>query len=183
MAYNQQTLAMIRDSIRDIPNWPEPGVMFRDISTLLKDPQAFRAVVDILVERYRGKGITTVAGLDARGFIFGPIVAYELGIGFVPIRKKGKLPYTTVSKSYTLEYGDINTVEMHIDAVHRGDRVLVIDDLIATGGTMLAACTLITELGAEVAECAVVSDLLYLNGSQLIKEQGYPVFAILEYND
>lgn len=178
---NPDTLSLIRNAIRDIPNWPEPGVMFRDISTLLKNPEAFRAVVDLLVERYRGKGITVVAGLDARGFIFGPIVAYELGIGFVPIRKKGKLPYTTVSKSYTLEYGDINTVEMHIDAVHKGDNVLVIDDLIATGGTMLAACSLITELGANVAECAVVSDLLYLNGSKLIKEQGFEVFAILEY--
>ncbi len=183
MTIKQVTLDLIRNSIRDIPNWPEPGVMFRDISTLLKDPEAFRAVVDILVERYRDQGITQVAGLDARGFIFGPIVAYELGIGFVPVRKKGKLPYTTVSKSYTLEYGDINTVEMHIDAVHKGDKVLVIDDLIATGGTMLAACSLITELGAEVAECAVVSDLLYLNGSKLIREQGFKVFGILEYNN
>ncbi|MEN9946163.1 MAG: hypothetical protein RLZZ293_549 [Pseudomonadota bacterium] len=181
MIYSAETLSLIRSAIRDIPNWPEPGVMFRDISTLLKNPQAFRAVVDILVERYRNSGINIVAGLDARGFIFGPIVAYELGIGFVPIRKKGKLPYTTVSKSYTLEYGDINTVEMHIDAVHAGDKVLVIDDLIATGGTMLAACSLITELGAEVTECAVVSDLLYLNGSNLIREQGFKVFSILEY--
>jgi adenine phosphoribosyltransferase len=181
MILNPATIDIIRSAIRDIPNWPEPGVMFRDISTLLKNPQAFRAVVDVLVERYRNAGVTVVAGLDARGFIFGPIVAYELGIGFVPIRKKGKLPYTTVSKSYTLEYGDINTVEMHIDAVHKGDRVLVIDDLIATGGTMLAACSLITELGAEVAECAVVSDLLYLGGSKLIKQQGFEVFAILEY--
>ncbi len=181
MDSSQKTLDYIRSSIRDIPNWPEPGVMFRDISTLLTNPQSFRAVVDILVERYRDKGINVVAGLDARGFIFGPIVAYELGIGFVPIRKKGKLPYTTVSKSYTLEYGDINTVEMHIDAVHSGDKVLVIDDLIATGGTMLAACSLITEMGAEIVECAVVSDLLYLNGSQLIRKQGFKVFAILEY--
>lgn len=181
MIATPDTLDFIRKSIRDIPNWPEPGVMFRDISTLLKDPKAFRAIVDIFVERYRGQGITIVAGLDARGFIFGPIVAYELGIGFVPIRKKGKLPYTTVSKSYTLEYGDINTVEMHIDAVHKGDNVLVIDDLIATGGTMLAACSLITELGANVHECAVVSDLLYLNGSNLIKEQGFKVYSVLEY--
>ncbi|RTK98133.1 MAG: adenine phosphoribosyltransferase [Proteobacteria bacterium] len=181
MVNSAATLDMIRNSIRDIPNWPEPGVMFRDISTLLQSPEAFRAVVDILVERYRDKGVNVVAGLDARGFIFGPVVAYELGIGFVPIRKKGKLPYTTVSKSYTLEYGDINTVEMHIDAVHRGEKVLVIDDLIATGGTMLAACSLIKELGAEVHECAVVSDLLYLNGSKLIREQGFDVFSILEY--
>src|SRR5574343_308938 len=150
MVNSAATLDMIRNSIRDIPNWPEPGVMFRDISTLLQSPEAFRAVVDILVERYRGKGVNVVAGLDARGFIFGPVVAYELGIGFVPIRKKGKLPYTTVSKIYTLEYGDINTFEINIDEIHRGEKVLVIDDLIATGGTMLAACSLIKELGAEV---------------------------------
>jgi adenine phosphoribosyltransferase len=181
MIATHETLDFIRKSIRDIPNWPEPGVMFRDISTLLQEPKAFRLVVDIFVERYQGKNITTVAGLDARGFIFGPVVAYELGIGFVPIRKKGKLPYTTVSKSYTLEYGDINTVEMHIDAVHKGDNVLVIDDLIATGGTMLAACSLISELGGNIHECAVVSDLLYLNGSKLIKEQGFKVYSILEY--
>lgn len=174
-------LDMIRSSIRDIPNWPEPGVMFRDISTLLQNPEAFRAVIDILVERYKDQDIDTVAGLDARGFIFGPVVAYELGIGFVPIRKKGKLPYTTVSRSYTLEYGDVNTVEMHIDAVKPGDKVLVIDDLIATGGTMIAACALITELKAEVFECAVVSDLINLNGSKLIKDQGFKVFSLLEY--
>lgn len=179
----QARLEMIRNSIRDIPNWPEPNVMFRDISTLLQDPKAFHAVIDILVERYKDSKATVVAGLDARGFIFGPIVAYELGIGFVPIRKKGKLPYTTVSKSYTLEYGDINTVELHIDAVKKGDKVIVVDDLIATGGTMLAACSLISELGADVLECAVVSDLLYLNGSELIKKQGFKVFSILEYND
>ena len=178
MMDNQKTLDIIRNSIRDIPNWPEPGVMFRDISTLLKNPQAFRLVVDVLIERYKGQGISLVAGLDARGFIFGPIIAYELGIGFIPIRKKGKLPYTTVSKSYSLEYGDINTVEMHIDAVHPDDKVLVIDDLIATGGTMLAACSLITELGASVYECAVV---LYLNGSKLIRDQGFKVYSILEY--
>ncbi|AUR52181.1 adenine phosphoribosyltransferase [Aquella oligotrophica] len=181
MTAKPQTLDFIRNSIRDIPNWPEPGVMFRDISTMLQNPQAFRAVVDIFVDRYKGIGIDVVAGLDARGFIFGPIVAYELGIGFVPIRKKGKLPYTTVSKSYTLEYGDVSTVEMHIDAVKKSDKVVVIDDLIATGGTMLAACSLITDLGAKVHECAVVSDLLYLKGSDLIKERGFEVFSILEY--
>lgn len=181
MVFTEENISLIRSSIRDIPNWPEPGVMFRDISTLLKDPKTFRLVSDIFVERYREKGITVVAGLDARGFIFGPVVAYELNIGFVPIRKKGKLPYTTISKSYTLEYGDINTVEMHIDAVHKDDKVLLIDDLIATGGTMLAACSLIKELGAEVVECAVVSDLLYLNGSELIKKNGFNVFSVVDY--
>lgn len=181
MIATRETLDYIRDLIRDIPDWPESGVMFRDISTLLQDPKAFRTVIEIFVERYTDKGINSVAGLDARGFIFGPVVAYELGIGFIPIRKKGKLPYTTVSKSYTLEYGGINTIEIHIDAVRRGDQVLIIDDLIATGGTMLAACSLITEIGAHVYECAVVNDLVYLNGSKLIKEHGFKVYSILEY--
>jgi len=173
-------LDYVINSIRVIPNWPEPGVSFRDITTLLKDHTAFTMVVDALVERYRNANITVVAGLDARGFIFGPIIAYQLGVGFVPIRKKGKLPYTTVSRSYTLEYGDVNTVELHIDAVKSGDNVLVVDDLIATGGTMLAACSLISDLGASVYECAVITDLLALGGSKLIKENGFKVFSILE---
>lgn len=181
MSIKNETLEFVRNSIREIPNWPEPGVTFRDISTLLKDPRAFKAVVDVFVDRYQDIGIDIIAGLDARGFIFGPIVAYELGIGFVPIRKKGKLPYTTVSRSYTLEYGDISTVEMHIDAVGDDQKVVVIDDLIATGGTMLAACSLIADLGARVYECAVVSDLLYLNGSAVIRQHGFNVFSILEY--
>lgn len=175
-------LEFIKNSIRDIANWPEPNVTFRDISTLLQNPRAFKMVIDILIQRYSAAEISVVAGLDARGFIFAPVIAYELGVGFVPIRKKGKLPYTTIAKSYTLEYGEVNTVEMHIDAVKSNDRVLVIDDLIATGGTMIAACSLIQELGATVVECAVVSDLLYLGGSQLIKNHGFKVFSILQYD-
>ncbi len=175
-------LDIIRSSIREIPNWPEQGVMFRDITTLLQNPTAFHKVIDILVARYKDKQVDVIAGLDARGFIFGPILAYELGIGFVPIRKKGKLPFDTVAESYILEYGDITTVELHTDAVKYGDRVVVVDDLIATGGTMLAACSLIKRLGGEIVDCAVVNDLLYLCGSKRIREQGFSVFSILEYN-
>jgi adenine phosphoribosyltransferase len=176
-----EDLNLIRDAIRTIENWPEQGVQFRDITTLLQDPVAFHKVIDILVERYRAEKIDVIAGLDARGFIFGPIVAYELGVGFVPIRKKGKLPYETFAESYTLEYGNLTTVEIHTDAIKPGNRVLIIDDLIATGGTMLAACKLVARLGGDIVECAVINDLLYLNGSKLIKDGGFPVYSILEY--
>ena len=175
-------LSLIRNSIRVIENWPEPGVQFRDITTLLQNPKAFHKVIDILVKRYKEKKVDVIAGLDARGFIFGPIVAYELSVGFVPIRKKGKLPFDTYAESYTLEYGDVTTVEIHTDAIKPNDNVVIIDDLIATGGTMLAACKLVERLGGNVVECSVINDLLYLNGSNLIKEAGFPVFSVLEYN-
>ena len=178
---NIEDLNQIRNAIRTIENWPEPGVQFRDISTLLQNPQAFHKVIDILVERYRDENVSVIAGLDARGFIFGPIVAYELGVGFVPIRKKGKLPYQTYAETYTLEYGSQTTVEIHTDAIKANDRVLIIDDLIATGGTMLAACKLVQRLGGQIVECAVINDLLYLKGSKYIKDAGFPVYSILEF--
>jgi adenine phosphoribosyltransferase len=179
---NQSDIKLIHDSIRVIDDWPEKGVTFRDITTLLQNPKAFHAVNAILLNRYKDKKIDAVAGLDARGFIFGPVLAYELGVSFVPIRKKGKLPHKTYAESYTLEYGDKSTVEVHIDAVMANQNVVIIDDLIATGGTMLAACKLIKRLGANVYECAVINDLLYLNGSKMISGAGFPVYSILEYN-
>lgn len=178
---NVEDLNLIRNSIRTIENWPEPEVRFLDITTLLQNPKAFSKVIDIMVERYRDEKIDVIAGLDARGFIFGPIVAYELGVGFVPVRKKGKLPYQTVSQSYTLEYGSETTVEIHTDAIKKDERVLIIDDLIATGGTMIAACKLVEQLGGNVVECAVINDLLYLSGSMHIKNAGFQVFSILEF--
>ena len=181
MSILQDDLDLISNSIRVIPNWPEEGVSFRDITTLLQNPQAFHKVIEILLHRYKDKSIDVVAGLDARGFIFAPVLAYELGVGFIPIRKKGKLPYQTYAEDYTLEYGDITTVEIHTDAIKRGDNVLIIDDLIATGGTMLASCKLIKRLGGNVHECAVVNDLLYLNGSEIIRKEGFNVYSILEY--
>ena len=177
----QKTLDLIRNSIRLIENWPEDGVSFRDITTLLQNPVAFHKVIEIFVDRYRNKNVDVIAGLDARGFIFGPIIAYELGLGFIPIRKQGKLPYHTIADSYILEYGDKTTVEIHTDAIKNGDNVVIIDDLIATGGTMIAACNLISKLHGNIIECGVVNDLLYLGGSSLIKEKGYRVFSILEY--
>ncbi len=181
MSVTQADLDLIHKSIRIIPDWPEDGVSFRDITTLLQDPKAFQKVIEILLKRYKDKHIDVVAGLDARGFIFGPILAYELGVGFVPIRKKGKLPFQTYAESYTLEYGDITTVEIHTDAIKPGDNVLIIDDLIATGGTMLASCKLIKRLGGNVFECAVVNDLLYLKGSEAIRNEGFNVYSILEH--
>jgi adenine phosphoribosyltransferase len=176
-------IELIKNSIRTIDNWPEPGVKFKDITTLLQNPLALRTVIEVLMERYSNSAIDVVVGLDARGFIFGPILAHNLGVGFVPIRKKGKLPYKTHAENYTLEYGDITTVEVHIDAVNPGDKVLLIDDLIATGGTMLAACKLINKLQANVVECAVINDLLYLNGSKLIRDAGFKVYSILEFKE
>ncbi len=179
----QREIEFIRNTIRTIDNWPQPGVRFRDISTLLQNPKSLRTVVEVFLDRYHSQKIDVIAGLDARGFIFGPIIAYELGIGFVPIRKKGKLPYKTYAETYTLEYGIETTVEIHIDAVNKGDNVLIVDDLIATGGTMLAACKLIEKLEANVLECSVITDLLYLNGSKIIRNEGYQVYSILEFND
>ena len=179
---DQNNIKSIHDSIRIIQDWPEKGVMFRDITTLLQNPKAFHAVNEIFLNRYKDKKIDAVAGLDARGFIFGPVLAYELGVSFIPIRKKGKLPHKTYAESYTLEYGNETTVEVHIDAAMANQNIIVVDDLIATGGTMLAACKLIKRLGANVYECAVINDLLYLNGSKMIRDAGFSVYSILEYN-
>lgn len=175
-------LDFIRNAVRTIPDWPEKGVVFRDITTLLQNPAAFHKVIDILVARYAKMNVDIIAGLDARGFIFGPVLAYKLNLGFVPIRKKGKLPFTTHSESYSLEYGDSTTVEIHTDAIDIGANVVIVDDLIATGGTMLAACKLINKLGGNVIECAVVNDLLYLGGSKRIRDESFSVYSILEYN-
>jgi adenine phosphoribosyltransferase len=170
----------IRNSIRTVPNWPAPGVMFRDITPLLQDPKTFRVLIDMFVYRYMGQKIDLVAGVDARGFILGSVIAYELNLGFVPVRKKGKLPYQTISEEYELEYGSA-TVELHQDACKPGDRVVLIDDLVATGGTMLAAAKLLTRLGANVVECAAIVDLPELGGSALIKAQGHHLHTICAF--
>ncbi|ALV09275.1 MULTISPECIES: adenine phosphoribosyltransferase [Roseateles] len=176
----QDAIAFLKQQIRTVPDWPEPGVQFRDITPLLANPRAFRVLIDQFVHRYFDSRPDVVAGLDARGFIIGSVLAYELNIGFVPIRKKGKLPFTTVQETYELEYGSA-TVEMHTDAVKPGDRVLLIDDLIATGGTMLAGKRLLERLGATVIEGAVIVDLPELGGSAKIREQGLPVFALVDF--
>ncbi len=166
------------EKIRTIPNWPIEGVMFRDITTLLQDPGAFRAACDAFYDRYHQMEIHKVVGIDARGFIFGAVLAYRLGVGFVPVRKKGKLPAATIHQSYALEYG-VDTLEMHADAIEKGERVLVIDDLIATGGTVSATTRLVEALGGKVVECAFVVELPDLKGREKIK--GYPIFTLTQF--
>ncbi|MFN3610847.1 Adenine phosphoribosyltransferase [Tepidimonas fonticaldi] len=176
------TAAYLKAHIRTVPDWPAPGVQFRDITPLLQDPKVFRVLIDTFIHRYmdRDKRPDVVAGLDARGFIIGSVVAYELGIGFVPIRKKGKLPFTTVEETYELEYGSA-TVELHTDAVKPGDRVLLIDDLIATGGTMMAGKKLLEKLGATVTEGAAIVALPELGGLQRLQEAGLPLFTLVSF--
>ena len=172
----------LKNHIRTVPDWPAPGVQFRDITPLLQNAKVFRILIDAFVHRYMepAKRPDVVAGLDARGFILGAVIAYELNVGFVPIRKKGKLPFTTVEETYELEYGSA-TVELHTDAVKAGDRVLLIDDLIATGGTMMAGMKLLEKLGAHVIEGAAIVDLPELGGSGKLKAAGLPLFTLLDF--
>ncbi|MDO8179824.1 MAG: adenine phosphoribosyltransferase [Undibacterium sp.] len=171
----------IKEHIRTVPDWPIEGVMFRDITPLLQNPKTFRVLIDMFVHRYMDADLDLIAGLDARGFIIGSVVAYELNLGFVPIRKKGKLPFKTVSEEYELEYGSA-TVELHADACKAGDRVVLIDDLIATGGTMMAGRKLLDRLGAVVVEGAVIVDLPELGGSKLIKSSGLPLYTVCDFD-
>ncbi|NVK37753.1 MAG: adenine phosphoribosyltransferase [Gammaproteobacteria bacterium] len=171
----------IKNAVRTVENWPEPGVMFRDIMPLLQNKQVFRKLIDSFVHRYQGMKLDAVAAIDARGFILGAPLAYELGLSLVPVRKKGKLPFETVCQSYDLEYGSAE-IELHTDAFKPGDNVLVMDDLIATGGTMLAACELVKKLGANVVEVAAIIDLPDLKGSEKIKAAGFDVYAICEFD-
>jgi len=170
----------IRSHVRTVPDWPAPGVVFRDITPLLANPRVFRVLIDQFVHRYFDVKPSAIAGLDARGFIIGAVVAYELNIGFVPIRKKGKLPFTTVAETYELEYGSA-TVELHTDAVKPGDRVVLIDDLIATGGTMMAGRRLLERLGAEVIEGAAIVDLPELGGSRKLRESGLALHTLVDF--
>ena len=170
----------IKQHIRTVPDWPEPGVQFRDITPLLQNPKVFRVLIDQFVHRYFDLRPSAIAGLDARGFIIGSVLAYELNVGFVPIRKKGKLPFTTVEETYELEYGSA-TVEMHTDAVKAGDRVLLIDDLIATGGTMMAGMRLLERLGAQVIEGAAIVDLPELGGSARLRAGGLRVHTLVSF--
>ena len=156
--------------IRDIPDFPKPGILFKDITPVLQDPLSLRLVVEHLHRPFVGQGITAVAGMEARGFIFGSLVAWQLGVSFIPLRKPGKLPYDVKSIQYDLEYGSA-TLEIHTDAVGEGDRVLIIDDLLATGGTALASCELLESLGAEVAACAFMVELVALRGRERLGQR------------
>jgi len=168
----------LRNKIRDIPDFPKPGILFKDITPLIKDPATLRLTIHQLLYPYLGQDITAVAGMEARGFIFGSLVAWELGMPFIPLRKPGKLPYDIQSVSYDLEYGSTE-LQAHIDAVDRDDKVLLIDDLLATGGTAKASCELIEKLGAKVVACAFVVELLGLGGRE--KLNGYEVHSVLKY--
>jgi adenine phosphoribosyltransferase len=170
----------IKSRIRTVPHYPKQGIMFRDITTLLKDAVGFRLTINELVNRYRGASIDKIAGIESRGFIIGAALAYELEKGFVPVRKKGKLPAQTIGHDYELEYGS-DRVEIHVDAVSRGENVLLVDDLIATGGTAEAAAALIEEAGGKVVECAFVIDLPDIGGRKRLEDKGYGVFALCEF--
>jgi adenine phosphoribosyltransferase len=170
----------IKSRIRTVPHYPKQGVMFRDITTLLKDPVGFRIAINELVNRYTAAKIDRVAGIEARGFIIGAALAYQLGVGFVPIRKKGKLPAETVGHDYELEYGT-DRIEMHLDAVSQGERILLVDDLLATGGTAGAACRLIESMGGSIVECCFVIDLPDLGGRKRLEKHGQKVFTLCEF--
>jgi len=164
--------------IRNIPDFPEPGIQFKDITPLVKDPAMLKLAVHQLIQPFLGENITAVAGMEARGFIFGSLAAWELGIGFIPLRKPGKLPYDVASISYDLEYGSAS-LEVHTDALEKGDRVLLVDDLMATGGTAGASCKLVEKLGAEVAGCAFVVELDFLKGRDKLSK--YNIHSLIHY--
>ncbi|HUT54654.1 MAG TPA: adenine phosphoribosyltransferase [bacterium] len=169
----------LKKIIREVPDFPKPGILFYDITTLLGDADAFSNVIEILAERYEGRKPARVVAVDARGFIFGGALAFRLGVSFVPVRKKGKLPWETVSASYELEYG-VDEVHMHRDAILPGEPVVIVDDLLATGGTAKATIELVKKCGGEVMECAFVVELDFLNGREKLKPT--PVFSILHYD-
>ena len=169
----------IRAQIRDIPDFPKPGILFRDITPLLLDADAFRTVINAFVERYAGQDLSKIVAVESRGFMFAGTIAYELGAGFVPFRKVGKLPYETISETYALEYGEAE-IEAHRDAIEDGERVLIFDDLLATGGTAAASVALARRLGATVVETAFVVELSGLGGRD--KLAGTPVFSLIQYD-
>jgi adenine phosphoribosyltransferase len=174
----EETREYIKSKVRSIPDWPIKGVIFRDITTLLLDPPAFKHICTIFYDRYVNEKIDKIVGIDARGFLFGSVLAYKLDIGMIPIRKNGKLPYNTISESYTLEYGE-EVIEIHEDAIQKGERVVVIDDLMATGGTISAAANLVEKLGGEIFECSFVLELPDLNGREKLGNR--KVFSIVEF--
>ena len=170
----------LKSTIRTIPHWPKQGVMFRDITTLLKDANAFNYVIDRLYERYKDVSIDLVAGIESRGFIIGGALANRLHSGFIPIRKEGKLPHKTEKESYELEYGRA-TVEIHVDAIPKGAKVLLVDDLIATAGTMVAAANLIEKLGGKVVECVVIIELPDLHGREKMENRSHKLFSLVQF--
>ncbi|GAA3614468.1 adenine phosphoribosyltransferase [Gibbsiella greigii] len=180
MTATAQQLQFIKDSIKTIPDYPKPGILFRDVTSLLENPLAYAASIELLVERYRDAGFTKVVGTEARGFLFGAPVALALGVGFVPVRKPGKLPRKTLSESYELEYGT-DTLEIHSDAIVPGDKVLVVDDLLATGGTIEATVKLIRRLKGEVNDAAFIINLPDLGGEARLKNLGVTSYSLVDF--
>jgi len=171
-------LGELRAAVRDVPDFPKKGIVFKDITPVLNDPALFRASIDLFLERCRGRKIEKIVGIDARGFVFGSAVAYELGVGFVPVRKRGKLPYRTEVAKYSLEYGEAE-IEMHVDAVTVGERVVLVDDLLATGGTSAAAAVLIRKAGGNLIEAQFLIELEFLHGRKQLEPT--PVTSFLKY--
>ena len=176
----KETLELIKNSIATIPDYPKPGIMFRDVTSLLENADAFAATIELMSETFKDKGITKIVGTEARGFIFGAPLALALGTGFVPVRKPGKLPRKAISQSYELEYG-MDTLELHVDALDSNDKVLIVDDLLATGGTVDATVKLIRETGAQVEEAVFVISLPELGGQARLEEQGIQVTTLVEF--
>jgi len=174
------TISLIKSSIKSIPDYPKSGILFRDVTSLMEDAAAYKATIDLLVAKYKDMGFTKVVGTEARGFLFGAPLALELGVGFVPVRKPGKLPRETVAQTYELEYG-VDTLEIHTDAISQGDKVLVVDDLLATGGTIEATTKLIRQLGGEVEHAAFVINLPEIGGEKRLEGLGLNVYSICEF--
>ncbi len=170
--------ALLEKSIRSIPDFPKKGILFRDVTTLIQNKEAFKKSVDLLAKKFKGKGIDKVVGVEARGFIFGAAVAHKIQAGFVPVRKKGKLPFKTISTTYQLEYGT-DTLEIHQDAIKTGEKILVIDDLLATGGTVKAVIELVNRLGGKISGVGFIIELVDLKGRDKFKE--YPVFSLVKF--
>src|SRR5881296_2750868 len=174
----EDSLSKLRAAVRDVPDFPKAGIIFKDITPILKDGALFRASIDIFLDQFQGKDIDKIVGIDARGFLFGSAVAYELGVGFVPIRKRGKLPYRTQVAKYSLEYGEAE-VEMHVDALTAGERVVMVDDLLATGGTSAAAAALIRKAGGNLVEAQFLIELEFLHGRKQLEPT--PITSFLKY--
>jgi adenine phosphoribosyltransferase len=174
----EERLSKLRAAVRDVPDFPKPGIIFKDITPILKDGALFCTSIDVFVEQCRGETVDKIVGIDARGFLFGSAVAYELGIGFVPLRKKGRLPYQTESARYSLEYGEAE-MELHIDAIERGEKIVLIDDLLATGGTSASAATLIKKVGGHLVQAIFLIELEFLHGRR--KLEPTPVASFLKY--
>ncbi|MTH44762.1 adenine phosphoribosyltransferase [Intestinirhabdus alba] len=180
MTATAQQLEFLKNSIRSVQDYPKPGILFRDVTSLMEDPQAYALSIELLVGHYKNAGIARVVGTEARGFLFGAPVALGLGVGFVPVRKPGKLPRETIAESYALEYGT-DRLEMHVDAIRPGDKVLVVDDLLATGGTIEATVKLIRRLGGEVSDAAFMINLFDLGGEQRLAKQGVTCFSLVDF--